>query len=422
MKSGKKKQTAWLISAAALLACTLTAVLLILHGAAGNGTGAGKPAASAPDTAHRRLLNGDSEMRGIWIASVSNINYPSAKSLSHDALANELDGIISLCEENGINTVLFQVRPCSDALYNSDIFPVSEYLSGKQGDPADGGFDPLDYICGAAHEKNILVFAWINPLRIAANKNAALSENNPASLHPEWCVEYGNKLWYDPGIPGVRDLVAAGVSEVVKGYSVDGVVFDDYFYPYPEDGAVFDDSASYAEYGGDTPLADWRRENINSIIRSCYEAVRSAGTGAWFGVSPFGIWSNGNGINGGSDTRGLDAYEEIYCDALAWIKGGYVDFISPQIYWDFGSGAAPYATLVDWWKNAVRGTNVQLYISHAAYKAADWDPSEIPEQIKYARSAECDGSIFYGYKAIAGNENGVLDAIAAMNRKNNSGQ
>lgn len=370
--------------------------------------------ASEPDRSLRNFLGKDGEMRGVWIATVSNINFPSAQGLSKDTLQSELDSILALCKEEGLNTVLFQARPCSDALYDSHLFPTSKYLSGTQGEAADGNFDPLGYLTEKAHAMNIAVFAWINPLRVTTNSKAVLSPDNPASLHPEWCIEYGGKTWYDPGIPEVRKLVADGVYEVVTGYDVDGVIFDDYFYPYPEDGLTFDDDNSYEKYGGDKKLGDWRRENVNDMIRQCHEAVRKADTGAWFGVSPFGIWQNDSGFNGGSDTHGLNAYTDIYCDALEWIESGTVDFISPQIYWNFESAPAPYATLVDWWKNAVDGTPVQLYISHAAYRVSEWDKDEMTKQIEYAREKGCHGSIFYGYKAITDNENGVMDAIAKV--------
>lgn len=356
----------------------------------------------------------DGEMRGIWIATVSNINYPSSKGLSSDTLKNELDSVVSFCEQNSLNSIMFQVRPCSDALYKSDIFPQSAYVSGTQGVYADGDFDSLLYLCEKAHEHNILVFAWVNPLRVSTNENAVLSADNPASIHPEWCVKYGTKTWYNPGLPEVRKLISDGVREIVTGWDVDGIIFDDYFYPYPEDSLEFDDENTYQKYGNGMDKDDWRRENINSIIKDCYTTVHDSRENCWFGVAPFGIWSNDNGTNGGSATRGLDAYSDIYCDSLKWINEGYIDFISPQIYWSFETTAAPYATLVDWWKNAVDGKYVALYVSHAAYRASEWDTDEMSKQITYARESGCNGSIFYGYSAVFSNENGVLDAIASV--------
>ncbi|MDD6265727.1 MAG: family 10 glycosylhydrolase [Clostridia bacterium] len=362
----------------------------------------------------------DGEMKGIWIASVGNINYPSQKGLSADMLRNELDAIVAMCKENSLNTILFQVRPCSDALYSSSVFPSSVYVSGKQGIKPDGDFDSLEYLVNKAHENDIIVFAWVNPLRVTTSENTVLSPDNPASLHPEWCISYGDKVYYDPALPEVQALISKGVCEIVSGYSVDGIVFDDYFYPYPIDGIEFDDSASYSLYGKGKDKDEWRRSNINSIIKSCYEEIKKQRKDCLFGVSPFGIWSNDNGVNGGSNTRGLSAYSEIFCDALSWIDGGYIDFISPQIYWDFNSVAAPYAELVDWWKEKTENSGVALFISHGAYKASEWNSEEITRQIEYAKEKNCDGSIFYGYSAITSNENGVLDAIASAYDESNN--
>ena len=288
------------------------------------------------------IINPDSEVRGVWIATVNNINFPSKKGIDALSLKRELDDIVSTCLKNGINSVYFQVRPSGDALYKSELFPTSEYLTGKQGDPLVGGFDPLEYLVKTAHENNIKVHAWVNPLRVTygtkanpAHNTESLAENNPARQNPTYTVAYGDgKLYYNAGIPEVRQLVADGVAEFVRGYDVDGVVFDDYFYPYASyTGGVkdkFDDTAAYSEYGSKKPLDEWRRENINTLIKLCYDTVKSIDTECVFGVSPFGIWQNDDGKNGGSETNGTSAYDELYCDAAAWINGGDIDYIAPQ--------------------------------------------------------------------------------------------
>ena len=230
-----------------------------------------------------------------------------------------------------------------------------------------------------------------------------LAETNPARRFPEYTVVYADgKLYYDCGLPEVRALVAEGCREVVANYDVAGVVFDDYFYPYPVSGAVFDDSASYEAYGNGFPLADWRRSNVNRLVKSCYEAVKEANPECEFGVAPFGIWQNDNGQNGGSFTRGLEAYHSIYCDALAWVAGGYVDFLAPQIYWSFDLPAAPFAVVADWWNDRLAGSGVTLYVSHAAYKLPSWGTiEELERQITYLRAqTACQGSILYSYAAL----------------------
>ncbi len=370
------------------------------------------------------LLNPDAEVRGVWIASVGNINFPSKKGLSPKQLQAELDDIVESCTLLGLNTIFFQVRPAADALYSSELFPASEYVSGTQGRSAPGGFDCLKYLIKIAHNNKINVHAWVNPLRVTYGSAkyprtdiSQLSGDHIARKNPHWVIPYADgKLYFDAGNPDVRDYVAAGVGEIVSGYDVDGVVFDDYFYPYPVVGEVFDDSASYAAYGtGD--IENWRRENINSLVKSCYETVKSIREECLFGISPFGIWQNDDGKNGGSKTAGLEAYKSLYCDALAFAKGGYVDYLSPQLYWRFDTKVAPYGELAHWWNAALDGTSVKLIISHAAYMYEEWrEPGgELKEQIEYARELlSYRGSVFYGYDAIKKNVADIREEISEV--------
>ncbi|MBQ4605929.1 MAG: family 10 glycosylhydrolase, partial [Clostridia bacterium] len=271
------------------------------------------------------IIDPSSEVRGVWIASVFNIDYPSAAGLDAAALQAEIDSIIATCLETGLNTIFFQVRPTCDALYKSELFPVSSFLSTDGTLP----FDPLDYIVKEAHKNNIFVHAWVNPLRVTMNSTDvnSLPETSPARMHPEWTVPYvDGKLYLNAGIPEVRKLVADGVREIVAGYDVDGIVFDDYFYPYPANNAdgtaaVFDDAEEFAAYGAEyEDRAAWRRANINDLIAQVYDAVHTTDPDCVFGVSPFGIWQNDNGKNGGSATNGLEGYHALHCDALAWVE------------------------------------------------------------------------------------------------------
>ncbi len=393
-----------------------------------------------PDTAAGNLLNPDAEVRGVYIATVTNINFPSKKGLSVPDLKAELDDIVKTCKAAGLNAIYFQVRPSADALYKSEIFPVSEYLTGKQGWtlPSDksGEFDPLAYLLKIAHDENILVHAWVNPLRVTVGSASApktdpsaLAKDHPARLHPEYTVAYADgRLYFNPGLPEVRDLIADGLSELVENYDVDGVIFDDYFYPYPTTVKVngknvtaeFDDAEAYKLYGGKASLADWRRENINQMMKACYEAVKAADNECLFGAAPFGIWQNDDGKNGGSATGGMEAYDAIYCDPIAWAEGGYVDYISPQIYWRFSTEVAPYDVLVRWWNAALDGTGVDLIVSHGIYNYDTWENPEleITHQIEYARSELCyRGSIHYGWAALKKNSHGLLDEITAAYQK-----
>ncbi|MBP3378795.1 MAG: family 10 glycosylhydrolase, partial [Clostridia bacterium] len=239
------------------------------------------------------IINPDSEIRGVWIASTYNIDYPSRTDLSADQLKAELDAILDTCSEVGLNTIFFQVRPTADALYDSDIFPVSSVMNtnGKL------VFDPLEYLVNEGHRRNIYIHAWVNPLRITMNSHDldALPEMSPAKKNPDWVVPYDDgKLYFNAGIPEVWQLVADGVEEIVRKYDVDGVVFDDYFYPYPvydDAGAKieFDDSEEYEKYGaGYDNIGDWRRDNINKMVKLCYDTVHATDPECVFGISPFG--------------------------------------------------------------------------------------------------------------------------------------
>lgn len=364
------------------------------------------------------------EMRGLWIATTVNIDYPSETGLSQNKLEAELDSIVEKAYELGINSLFFQVRPACDALYDSDIFPSSRYVSGTQGEETYG-FDSLEYLLKKASEYNIDVHAWVNPYRVTMNEAEyeTLAKTNPAFVNPEYTVKYADgKTYLNPGIPEVRQLVVSGVREIVEKYpSVAGIHFDDYFYPYPSGGEDFNDEEAYAVYGNGMEKADWRRHNVNLLVKETYEAVKEINPDCDFGVSVFGIWAN-KGSNTpieGSETGGLEAYNSLYCDAIAWAKGGYVDYIAPQDYWSFDTSVAPFDDIARWWNANLDGTGVDLYIGHAAYKSGDYDEGEIYKQVEMCRTlSSYKGSIFYGYENITKNIGGVADDIKkACNKK-----
>ncbi|MBQ3075566.1 MAG: family 10 glycosylhydrolase, partial [Clostridia bacterium] len=237
----------------------------------------------------------DDEIRGVYIASVSNINFPSRSGLSEEALREELDAIVENSRRIGFDTVYFQARPSGDALYDSALFPTSRYLSGTEG--KEIGFDPLAYLIRRASEYDMEVVAWVNPYRVTAFKADSkekalekLSNENFAKLHPEHTVFYGGKLYYDPASEEVRKLIADGVREICEGYDVAGILFDDYFYPYPVDKEIFDDARSYEASNTALSLEDWRRENVNKMVKATYDTVKSVSSELTFGISPFGIW------------------------------------------------------------------------------------------------------------------------------------
>ncbi|MBR2635215.1 MAG: family 10 glycosylhydrolase [Clostridia bacterium] len=372
----------------------------------------GQGATEAPISSESPSPVFDREVRGVYIASVHNINFPTRSGLSSDQLQAELDAILDHCHRIGFNTLYFQVRPTGDALYASRIFPVSRYLAAAEGGALP--LDPLAYLVEKATFLGIDVVAWVNPYRITSSsfpsKEAALaslSEKNPAKQHPDWTVFYGGRLYYNPALPSVSDLIAAGLREICEGYGVKGILYDDYFYPYPVSGESFGDDKAFSDLAPQgMSREDWRRENVNRMVKQSYDTVKSVSQRLSFGVSPFGIWKNASSDPEGSATRGLEAYHSLYCDALAWIRGGYVDYIAPQIYWETGYSAASFDVLVRWWSDRVDGTGVKLFVSHAAYKVEGFalGSKEITDQITLARSYRgFGGSIQYGYAAILAN-------------------
>ncbi|MBR6650368.1 MAG: family 10 glycosylhydrolase [Clostridia bacterium] len=372
------------------------------------------------------IMDDTADINGVWIASVFNINFPSQADLGKEALKAEIDEIIQNTKKTGLNAIYFQVRPESDALYKSDIFPPSRYMSSND----EMTFDALDYIVKRAHKEDIKVHAWINPVRVSSKSSVtieSLADSNPAKMNPDYVVKYGDgKMYYNLGIPEVRELICEGVAEIVENYEVDGIVFDDYFYPYPsyyedeETGerkiAEFDDRSTYEKYNNKSiDITDWRRENVNILVNDVYNVVKSIDNECLFGVSPFGIWKNGYGDESGSLSSGIESYYSLYCDSVAWINGGYIDYIAPQIYWTDETASAPYDKICDWWADRVSGTKVRLLISHGAYRYEnDWEsPSGImTSQVQYAsQKSFYKGSLFYGYKAIADNINNISDEL-----------
>ncbi len=374
------------------------------------------------------LEKGKENFRCVWIATVSNINYPSKRSLSKQKLQEELDCIVENCSELGANTIFFQVRACSDAFYKSEIFPWSHYVSGERGKAPDGDFDSLEYLINKAKEKGIAVHAWVNPVRVLSGSKdnpaslAELSPNEPAAKHPEWTVLYEDgKLYFDLAIPELRALVAEGVKEIVENYDVAGVVFDDYFYPYPtydENGAIaeFDDNASYIKYGGKRSLEDFRRDNVRTLIRQCYFAVKQVKSSVLFGISPFGVWRNGEEV-GGSDTSGLESYSSIYCDTLSFVREGTLDYVAPQLYWEIGSEGYDFISLSAWWSEALSGFDIPLIPCLAPYRYSEgsYGEGELTAQLLYARTlSSYGGCAMYGYAALTDSSLSVGKELKAL--------
>lgn len=360
-----------------------------------------------------------SEFRGLWTATVLNIDWPSKAGLSAATQQSELRSILDLAVARNLNAVLLQVRPAADRMWRATLGePWSRYLTGTQG--RDPGYDPLAYAISEAHKRGLALHAWINPFRVAMDTSlSSLVASHPARKNPSWSFAYGGRRYYNPGIPAVRNYIRSVVVDLVKRYDVDGIHFDDYFYPYPVAGQSIPDSAAYATYHGSwTNVARWRIDNINLFVRDTYNAIKAAKRRVVFGIGPFGIWRNNTSTSLGSATSGLESYSALYSDTRRWVRDGWVDYILPQLYWYQGYKPADYNVLIAWWAKQVAGTNVKLYTGEAAYKVADpatpaWqDPNELRDHLTKGRSiAAVRGQAFYNTTAFRANK---LNAIGIL--------
>ncbi|THC50819.1 family 10 glycosylhydrolase [Streptomyces sp. A1499] len=362
------------------------------------------------------------ELRGMWLATVVNRDWPSKPGLTSQAQRGELLAFLDSAVNRRLNAVVFQVRPTADALWPSPHEPWTEYLTGVQG--KDPGWDPLGAAVEEAHKRGLELHAWFNPFRIANHTDPSrLVATHPARVHPDWVVPYGGKLYYNPGLPEVRRFVQDAMLDAVRRYAVDAVHWDDYFYPYPVAGQVFDDDDAFARHGKGFPdRASWRRDNIDQLVREMSARVKKARPGTRFGVSPFAVWRNIATDPTGSDTRaGVQTYDDLYADTRGWVRKGWLDYIVPQVYWNIGFAAADYAKLVPWWNEVVRGTGVKLYIGEALYKAGDpaqpapWqDPAELSRHLTFAeRYREVRGHIYFSAKEVGVDKNGAMARVVA---------
>ncbi|MFF4989841.1 glycoside hydrolase family 10 protein [Streptosporangium saharense] len=359
------------------------------------------------------------EMRGIWIATVKNIDWPSRTGLTPARQRAEYVRILDEAVKHRFNAVFFQVRPASDALYKSSLEPWSEYLTGTAG--KDPGWDPLPFLIAEAHRRGLEFHAWFNPYRAAFEGGMeGLPANHPARKHPEWIVKHEGKIYYNPGLPAVRDHVTAVVKDVAQRYDVDGIHFDDYFYPYPGAGVPFNDDAAFRKYGKGAKRADWRRDNVNTLISQVDTTVHQVKPYLKFGVSPFGIWRNKAQDPSGSATGGMSAYDSIYADARHWIRKGTVDYVIPQLYWPRGFKAADYDVLVPWWAAQVKGTDVDLYIGQGLYRVGATDSAawrkagELASHLALNRKyKEVNGDVYFSAKQLLTNPLGALDQVVA---------
>lgn len=379
------------------------------------GAAAHESADCAPDPAVPKR-----QLRAMWIASVTNIDWPSQPGLSADEQKQEFLDWLDLAEERRLNAVVVQVRPTADAFWPSPYEPWSKWLTGTQGE--DPGYDPLAFAVREAHARNLELHAWFNPYRVTMDDDLdELAPDHPAREHPEWLVFYGGRYYYNPGIPEVRRFVENAILDAVERYDIDAVHFDDYFYPYPVEGEEFDDQEAYERYGeGFDDKADWRRHNVDLLISELGRRIKETKPWVEFGVSPFAVWrNNGTDPEGSATTAGVETYDDLYADTRRWVREEWIDYIVPQVYWNIGFEAADYAELVRWWSEQVRGTHVRLYIGQATYKVADpaqneaWhDPNEMSAHLHVNRDhPEVRGDIYFSAVQVRANRLGHMDIV-----------
>jgi len=405
------------------------------------------------------------EFRGVWVASVANIDWPSRPNLSTEKQREEFRSILNEHQKNGINAVIVQIRPSADAFYRSAYEPWSEWLTGKNGKSPSPEYDPLTFMLEEAHERCMEFHAWLNPYRAifdakkfyqdtthlhldslksiiadlassdSLNLDGQLSPTEYADLanlleldtslliyqHPDWFLQYGNKIYFDPGIPAVQNRIADVVQDIVANYDIDAIHMDDYFYPYRIAGLEFPDSVSFRKYGdgySEASKDDWRRENVNVIVRMLNETIKKEKPYVKFGISPFGVWRNASVDPLGSETRaGQTNYDDLFADVLKWQKEKWIDYVIPQIYWHRDFKLADFTTLAKWWNDNSYG--VQVYIGQGLYrvdgesKTEAWrNPEEIPEQIDIIRSLpNIQGLCFFSSRSLINNPLGVSDIL-----------
>lgn len=355
------------------------------------------------------------EMRAAWIATVGNIDVKAGMTKAQYTtwVRQTLDQL----KAKKFNTVIYQVKPTNDAFYPSKLAPWSTYITGKK-QGTNPGYDPLLIMTEEAHHRGMELHAWVNPYRVTmpGQTLSSLAPTNVARTNPSWVIKYGKQYYLNPGLPEVQKYLLATVEELVANYDIDAVHMDDYFYPYKIKNETFPDQAAFKKYGASyKKVADWRRNNVNQLVKDIYATIKDTKPHVQFGISPFGVWRNQSLDPTGSNTKaGVNNYDDLYADTRQWMKDGSIDYITPQIYWSKTLSVAKYETLVNWWSKEVATYAevhpVNLYIGTADYKVgtdADkaWNNKmELPNQIITNRADKMvQGQMHFSLKSIQKN-------------------
>ena len=356
------------------------------------------------------------EFRAVWVATVDNIDWPDSPTIYAHIQKAAFLKLLNMHQRNGMNAVIVQVRPAADAFYPSPFEPWSQWLTGVQGQAPFPYYDPLEFMITETHKRGMEFHAWMNPYRaVFSITNSSITATHITRQHPEWFITYGDKKYFDPGNKDVQRYVTNVVKDVVKRYQVDAVHFDDYFYPYRIAGKEFPDDAKYKQYGNGMSKDTWRRSNTDSIIVMLGKAIKETNKKCRFGISPFGVWRNASVDSMGSNTKaGQTNYDDLYADILLWLRMGWIDYVTPQLYWEIDHKLADFNTLADWW--AAHSYGKDCYIGIGYYRAnsnAAWkDKTQLPKQIQKIRSLPAlKGMAFYSSKIFEKNPNGWNDTL-----------
>ncbi|MDP4262736.1 MAG: family 10 glycosylhydrolase [Bacteroidota bacterium] len=359
----------------------------------------------------------DHEFRGVWIATVDNIDWPLRGMVDAESQKAEYVRQLDMHQRNGMNAVIVQVRPAADAFYPSPYEPWSQWLTGVQGRPPSPYYDPLQFMIEEAHKRGMEFHAWLNPYRADFSiGNSSIAPNHITRLHPEWFLTYGDKKYFDPANKQAQEFVVNVVRDIVQRYDVDAIHMDDYFYPYRIAGKEFPDEAAYKRSGTNLSKADWRRSNVDSIIYKISVAIKKIKPFCKFGVSPFSVWRNKDVDPDGSDTQaGQTNYDDLFANILLWLQNGWIDYVAPQLYLEIGNDKIAYEKMLDWWDKHSYGRHV--YIGHGIYRTGEkskaWkNPNELPNQIKLLRQyPNVKGSIYFSSTSFNNDPNGWNDSL-----------
>jgi len=357
------------------------------------------------------------EFRGVWIATVDNIDWPAKGMVNVEDQKEDFIRQLNLHHENGMNAMIVQVRPAADAFYPSPYEPWSQWLTGVQGKPPSPYYDPLQFMIEETHKRGMEFHAWCNPYRADFQVGkSSIAPNHVTRIHPEWFLTYGDKKYFDPSNKEAQQFVVNVIRDIVKRYDVDAIHMDDYFYPYRIAGKEFPDEEAYRKSGTHLSKDDWRRSNVDTIIAMLSRAIKQEKPWVKFGISPFSVWRNKGQDPDGSDSQASQTnYDDLYANILLWLKKGWIDYVAPQLYLEIGNSKIPYEKMLDWWSKHTYGRH--LYIGQGIYKTGEnnsaWkNPNELPDQIQLLRQyPNVQGSIYFSSKSFDRNPNGWNDSL-----------